>query len=161
MRPLMIVVLALALVLAACSGDAEPVQMPSTAASPTAQTRSAFELEPGNCLNAPAGLSGSLREVELVDCQTTHQIEVFAVLDYDAGDTDPYPGDRVLTRFAGNECRGERFREYVGIPKADSELFVLWATPARDTWAQGDREIVCLLHLGEERLSGSMRGSRR
>ena len=144
------------LVLTACGRD-EPAAGPT----PTAEARTAFELEPGDCLNDPGGLADSLGEVAVVPCDHPHQTEVFAVFDYDAGPDAAYPGEQRLTRTAERECRGERFVEYVGVAKDESSLLVLQATPAEDTWAQGDREIVCLLHLGDERLTESMRGSER
>lgn len=144
------------LALSACTSS-EPEAEPS----PTAQARTAFELEPGDCLNDPGGLAESLGEVAVVPCDQPHQTEVFAVFDYQAGPDEPYPGQRRLTRVAQRQCRGNRFTQYVGTHKDDSELLVLQATPAEDTWAQGDREIVCLLHLGDEELTESMRDSAR
>lgn len=143
------------LTLTACGGEAD-VQP-----SGTAVPHSAFELQAGDCLNDPGGLAESLGEVAVVPCDQPHQTEVFAVFDYESGPDDAYPGEQRLTRVAERECRGERFTDYVGIPKDDSELLVLQATPAQETWAQGDREIVCLLHLGDEELTQSMRGSER
>ena len=155
MRPAAVLA-AFALALAGCAGD-EPTAAPTA----TAEARTAFELEAGDCLNDPGGLADSLGEVAVVPCDQPHQTEVFAVFDFEADPDAPYPGDNKLTKAAERECRGERFTAYVGVPKDASELLVLQATPARDTWAQGDREIVCLLHLGEEPLTESMRGSER
>jgi hypothetical protein len=152
-------VLVVMLALTACS-TAEPQATPTPAA--TADVRTAFELEAGHCLNDPGGLADSLGEVAVVPCDQPHETEVFAVFEYEAADDEPYPGERRLTRVAERQCRGDRFTDYVGVPKADSTLLVLQATPAEDTWAQGDREIVCLLHTGgEEELTESMRGSGR
>jgi hypothetical protein len=147
------------LTVSACS-TTEPEVTSSPA--PTAEARTAFELAAGDCLNDPGGLADSLGEVAVVPCDQPHQTEVFAVFEYDAADEDPYPGERRLTRVAERQCRGARFTDYVGVQKADSELLVLQATPAEDTWAQGDREIVCLLHTGgEQELTESLRGSGR
>lgn len=144
-----------ALTLTACGGE------PDAQPSGTAVARSAFELKAGDCLNDPGGLAESLGEVAVVPCDQPHQTEVFAVFDFEAGPDDAYPGEQRLTQDAQRQCRGERFTDYVGIPKDESELLVLQATPAEETWAQGDREIVCLLHLGDEELTQSMRGSGR
>ena len=149
-------VLCVALAMTACGGD-DPAAEPT----PTAEARTAFELEPGDCLNDPGGLADSLGEVAVVPCTQPHQTEVFAVFEFEAEPDAPYPGEQRLTRAAERGCRGKRFAEYVGVAKDASSLLVLQATPAEDTWAQGDREIVCLLHLGDEELTESMRDSQR
>ena len=72
----------------------------SASASPSASADagdgeevSAFDLANGDCFDASGD---QVDTVTVVDCESTHTYEVFAVFDHAAGTDAPYPGDEVL-----------------------------------------------------------------
>ena len=120
---------------------------------------SALDLEAGLCFNDPRD-EELVRSVSRVACEQPHDNEVFAVFDY-TGQGDEFPGQEALGGQADEECEA-RFEDYVGIPYADSGLRATYLTPSEQTWADGDREIVCYLYEGDaEPLTGSMKDSGR
>jgi hypothetical protein len=110
------------LVLAACSN--EPA---------------ANDVEVGACTNED--LSGSVGEIDTVDCDESHTLEVFAVFDLDG---DEYPGDEEIITMASEGCTGDRFEDYVGVPYQQSEVFAGWLPPSEATWNDADdRTVIC------------------
>lgn len=64
-----------------------------------------------------------------------------------------YPGEDVIAQFLEQECF-PAFEEYVGIPYADSLLWMLLIGPSVGTWSLlDDRSLSCYLY--EEEPSGS------
>lgn len=119
---------------------------------------SVFDLEVGMCFNI-GGDGSSLETVPVVACDESHAYEVFALVEHEAGDDEDYPGDREMDDFAFEECEPE-FEDYVGTPYEESIYSINYLTPSEDTWAAGDREVVCLVYDSEEEeLSESVRGS--
>ena len=120
---------------------------------------SAFDLEAGLCFNDPGNEEEEVTSVSRVQCEQPHDNEVFAVFDY-SGQGDEFPGQDALRGQADEECEA-RFEDYVGIPYEDSVLLATYLTPTEQTWAQGDREIVCYLYERDAQLTGSAKDSRR
>lgn len=173
--PLIALIAAVALLAAACqSGGNSPTASTAAEESETAASQAAgdsgdsggnggdegeetsvFDLEVGDCFSADTEL---LDTVLVVDCEDTHVYEVYEVFDYDAAD-DAFPGDAALQEAAGTECEAT-FEAYVGIAYEDSQWFYTAIPPNETTWADGDREILCLLHLEDEsEVTGSAEGS--
>ncbi len=63
-----------------------------------------------------------------------------------------------MSQTAEEECAGQAFTDYVGVPYQESEFEVTFLLPSADTWADGDREIACVVTSTEP---GSVRGSNR
>ena len=117
---------------------------------------SAFDLDVGECFNQPE--SGSaVGEVELVECDEPHDFEVFHLVDVEDGE---FPGESAVNEFADVACAAA-FEGYVGRDYQSSGLYVSYLHPTAASWAEGDREVVCLLRMDNGQLSGSMRGSER
>lgn len=163
---------ALAVALAACGNSGEdetPSTTPSTTAEPTGEpsdtdasevptsqepTDEATSTDPGAtgtpgiedvptaevgaCLNA-VDLLG-VTEIPTVDCTQEHDTQVFAIVDLPDGE---YPGDDALLTLVADEC-GAAFEGFVGVPPAESALEFDGLAPSEDTWAVGDRQIICL-----------------
>ncbi len=130
----------------------------SAAASTSAgEETSVFDLEVGDCFSAE-GESAST--VSVVDCSVTHVYEVFFVFDHEATGQDPFPGDEEISSYADERCEPP-FEEYVGNDYDTSIYWITSVTPSDETWAEGDREIVCTLRLGEdgEPTTGSAEGA--
>ena len=124
--------------------------------------KTAFELEVGDCvvsLGDDEQQEPTLGDVQVIACDQPHRAEVYAVFDHPGDQSASYPGSDAVEKYANEQCRGPLFDSYVGGPYERSELLVLEATPVENTWSQGDREIVCLAHAGEQTLDKSLRGS--
>lgn len=162
----------IALVLAACgangpdSTDEPPpagsdgASSPGASASPPGEMTSVFDLERGDCFSVDRE---QIDAVPVVDCAEPHEYEAFAVFDHTAGDGEPYPGNRELVDYADGECRAP-FEEFVGIDYGSSIWLITSLTPSAETWADGDREIVCTLTQEDDdgepiEVTGSAEGS--
>lgn len=177
--------LATLLVLAACSTSPSVTASPSVSApvaspaasgsdagaSPSASGShtSAFDLELGDCFDTED--ITTVDEVVVLDCEEPHVYEVFGVSEYDAGADDAYPGEEPLNDAADEACR-PAFEDYVGVSYDVSEWFATFINPSVGTWAEGDREILCVLHeeappgpdgteLTPPAVTGSAQGSER
>lgn len=121
-------------------GEAPGVEPPAAAEVITADDYGVpvGELMVGDCfvdLGPGAG-------VELVPCDEPHQGEVFATFEIPGGSGDSFPGDEAAWDTASAACLAE-FEGYVGEPFATSPLdFFAWF-PSAETWASGDRLVVC------------------
>ena len=116
---------------------------------------SVLDLEVGDCFTADVS---QLETVLVVGCEASHVYEVFHVYDHESAD-DTYPGEDALQNAAAAECEAA-FESYVGIDYQDSRWFGTTVPPSEETWANGDREMVCLLHLEDEsEVTGSAQGS--
>lgn len=120
---------------------------------------SVLDLGVGDCLMLPTETQAVT--VRRTTCDSEHEAEVSAVADTDPkGEDDPFPGEDALAKQAESACVGS-FESYVGSPYVSSALDVTWLTPTEQSWSQGDRRIVCLVHaLDAQRLSSSVRGSK-
>jgi hypothetical protein len=178
--PLVIVLGLLALVIAACQGgedtpstssaEAESSSPPSSSpasASPAASAlpseaggagdeTSVLDLDVGDCFTADTSV---LDTVLVVDCADPHVYEVYHVFDHEAGDGDAFPGEGAIQEAAAAECEAS-FEPYVGLSYQDSQWYGTTVPPNESTWAEGDREVLCLLHLEDEsEVTGSAEGS--
>lgn len=146
------------------SGDLLPTDSPagSSGASPAASSddgegeeTSVFDLEEGDCFG-PAG--DQVETVTVVDCEQPHIYEVFSLFDYE-GDGDEYPGEETIQTAADEGCDTD-FEEFVGIDYQSSRWYITSVTPSEQTWADGDREIVCTLNLEDlSEVTGSAEGT--
>ncbi len=162
--PLFGALTALLLIGAACSSS---VPSASAEASEFSAARagspslvSAFDLEVGDCFNT-ADIS-TVDKVEVVDCEVPHVYEVFGLTDYEGGEGDAFPGEDALSAAADEACR-PAFEAYVGITYDEStDWHGTFINPSAETWAEGDREIVCVLHTRDEtEVTGSAEGTAR
>jgi len=133
-------------------------------ATPTATSSgtetSVFDLEVGDCFSAE---SDQLETVDVVDCDLPHEYEAFFVFDHEAGPDEAFPGDRQVLEYADAACQPP-FDEFVGHDYKTSIWFITPLSPSEATWADGDREIVCTLDQRDDdgepiMVIGSARGS--
>lgn len=121
----------------------------------------AFDIKVGDCLNdAAAGTEVTV--VPRVACSEPHDSEVFASLSMDDGE---FPGSDAVYGFADAGCSIE-FANFVGIDYDISEFYVSWYEPTVQSWAEGDREILCVIYQtgasGEPlQTTGSLEGAAR
>ena len=126
---------------AASLGPSAVVTVAPTA-STSAEPTSVFDLDVGDCFSVE---SDELTSVVVVDCEEPHEYEAFAVLDHEAGEADPFPGDELMLEYGNTECQAP-FQAYVGVEYETSIWFITSVFPSEETWATGDREIVCTLN---------------
>lgn len=100
------------------------------------------ELAAEDCV-VPADDDLFVDDVEIVACDEPHDMEVFATYEVDDSVED-YPGNSDIVRAAYDECQ-DYFEDYVGVEFWDSEYDITTITPSPSTWADGDREVVCLI----------------
>lgn len=145
-----------ALVLAACGTD-------TVTGSPPAlePDLSAYTISVGDCLND--GNASTAVVPEVVECAAPHDNEAYLSVRLEEG---PFPGAEAITATAITDCATE-FGTFTGIShEASIQLDFSWYYPSEETWAIGDREILCLVHeLNEERTpvksTGSLEGANR
>lgn len=141
---------------AACSDD-EPEEatpavdstLPPVTAGPVALT----ELVPGDCLTGlPIGVSERIRieSAEVVSCRGGHDLEVFAsfsLADREFPNTEPgaYPGQQRVVDAADQGCTDQLTA--LGEGSAGYGVVVVW--PTAQSWASGDREVVCAAYRSD------------
>lgn len=118
--------------------------------------RGGFALEPGDCVRTDGGGPGpdGLTDVTVVGCDDPHQLEVFHVFDLGPDRTE----GEALVEAVTDECLGEAFTAYVGVPEDESPLELLPLPPTDEQVAGGDTEVVCTLREpGGGTRTGSLR----
>jgi hypothetical protein len=130
---------------ASASASTEPSAEESAEADPGEEV-SVFDIEAGDCFSADGD---EIQSVLVVDCEQPHVYEAYHLFDHDAGPDEAYPGDDAMTDFADTGCRPP-FEEFVDHDYDTSIWYISWLTPSADTWAEGDREIVCAVNQQDE-----------
>jgi hypothetical protein len=125
-------------------------------------TVSAFELKVGDCFNDPElNEDETIEALAALPCESLHDNEVFYLVDYPGDEGASFPTQEELDDFSNEQCE-TAFEPYVGLAYVESSLLLAPFQPTVESWAEGDREIVCILFDGEqEGLEDSMRGSER
>ena len=112
------------------------------------------DLAVGDCFDDVAAGLNEVEEVPVVPCEGPHANEVFALLEQPGQE---FPGEEEMGSLAGEGCYAA-FEDYVGAPVETSTLTAFPIAPTAESWAQGDREVVCVL-TGSGPRTGSARGS--
>jgi hypothetical protein len=132
---------------AACDGDGDTPEPVGPTVATDAETEIPSPNEPGATVpftEAAVGDCWSAVEsdgdtyVALV-CTDFHDYEIHAVFRLADG---AWPGEDVVADTALAGCE-ERFERYVGTPVDQSVLFTEPLFPDEESWAEGDRRVVC------------------
>lgn len=115
-----------------------------------------FSIKVGDCIN-DEGLSGAVDSVPVVDCAEPHDSEAYESVIMADGD---FPGDEATTTQGDADCQAA-FDTFVGVAYDESALDFTYLYPSEDTWAQGDREILCLVYDPAGESTGSLAGAAR
>jgi hypothetical protein len=103
-----------------------------------------FSLALGDCFDSASG-QGVIDEIPRVDCATPHDFEVYAV---PLMTQDEFPGDGDTASESDARC-GAAFEDFLGV--GFDEAYAAGAYdyttlyPTEESWALGDREIVCAI----------------
>ncbi|RII15909.1 hypothetical protein DSC45_16835 [Streptomyces sp. YIM 130001] len=118
-----------------------------------------FSLEKGQCFDVPGGrMSGQARNVDVVSCEEPHDGEVFGSFRLSG---DKYPGESRIKDMADARC-SSLADTYVGDPAAvGDEVYLFFYGPTRASYLRGDREVSCILHKENGKLTGSLRDAGR
>lgn len=113
-------------------------------------------LAPGDCFDAAD--AETITEIDAGPCTEPHEYEAFHVTTV-SGDT--FPSRAQLEETFTAECL-PAFETYVGVPYQDSEIYAEMITPSEESWADGDRTVVCILYEPENtQLTASLRNANR
>jgi hypothetical protein len=115
-----------------------------------------FTIKVGDCLN-DGGVEGEVSEVPTVACTEPHDSEAYASIIMDDGD---FPGDQAVEDKAIADCTTE-FNGFVGLDYQESTLDFAYYYPTEESWANGDREILCLIVDPAGQVTGSLAGAAR
>lgn len=137
-----------------------PTTTTTTAATPSttapAAIESVFSIAVGDCFDDPG--SESVSTLPLRDCNEPHDNEVFALYDVTAA---TLPSQHVML-----EGCFDRFEDAIGASYAESIYDFGGYTPGPESFADGDREVICyaFAYTGDpsvqgEKLVGSVIGS--
>lgn len=154
-----------ALALAGCGiiggDDNEPKRDPSGKVTESSDSADVFALKVGDCTGAFAD-GDEVENLPVIPCEKPHEFEVFSRSNLPDGD---FPGDEDVTTAANKACTSE-FKGFVGVKYDLSELFVNFLVPTKETWKEGDREILCMVYAGDKnenpvKTEGSLKGANR
>ena len=123
---------------------------------------SVYDIQDGDCLEAPSGVETELSQVTVVPCDEPHTHEVYLV-DDTALDAkfDVYPGAPDIEGVASKICF-DGFADFVGSEVIDSALSFTYLYPTLKSWTDNkppDRTVACL--VVSEETTGSLKGSGR
>jgi hypothetical protein len=96
---------------------------------------------------------------QVVSCDEPHDGEVFLAADPWAASAK-FPGDDSANELTDGRCT-EAFRAYVGVDYRNSMLDYTPAAPSTDSWASGDRHILCIAFDPKGKLVGTVRRAGR
>jgi hypothetical protein len=115
----------------------------------------------GDCFDDPMGDTDDWVEVDdvrLVPCDDPHDLEAFHSFELPDGDL---PSEAALDERIDEACI-PAFEEFVGQTYEDSELDLAFLTPTEESWAEGDRRVLCSIYaMDQTKLRGSVEGSGR
>ena len=112
------------------------------------------ELAVGQCLLVP--LNSQVNSVATTECTEAHTGEVYSVTTLK---NDTMPSRDEMDELVDNTCY-ETFEAYVGTSPEETTLDYTAMSPTKQTWAKGDREIVCIaVRTDDEQLTESVRDS--
>jgi len=143
----------------AINGDAAADD--ATGASAEGGTIDAFSVEIGDCIANPG--DGEITEIEVVPCDEPHDGEVYDEVRMADGE---WPGAVAVGNAAEEGCVA-KFEDFIGIPyngEPESSVYVQFLTPVEETWNDPDLEdrlISCVVYIPGEKITGTLKDSRR
>lgn len=151
------------------SSSDDPSEDPTTSAAPSGPTPGSrivpLRLSLGDCFDSPELLGANsddeleVRTVTLQDCDTPHDLEVYAEYEVDV-EGEEFPGADVIAEEAIG-CL-PRFEDFVGMSYQESVLEVYHFFPTETSWDTfGDREILCMVTEPGRQVSDTLRDAQR
>jgi hypothetical protein len=150
-------------------GTADPSAAPSAAPDRTATpapSREVFyqateDLRVGDCYEPVEDADDqTLLAAIIVPCEQPHPNEVFGLGDLAGGPDAPVPGVDPVDDDAIELC-DSAFESYVGVALDNSRYSYVYYTPTEESWAGGDRVVMCSVEDGGRLIEGSVEGTER
>ncbi|MEX0151956.1 septum formation family protein [Microbacterium sp. LMI1-1-1.1] len=118
-----------------------------------------FSLRVGDCLNSTElGVdTEEIQSVPIVPCSGAHDDEVYSAYLMDDGE---YPGADETTEQASAACE-TKFDTFIGLSYQESELDFWPMTPTPQSWAEGDREVLCIAFDPVGKVTGTLASAQR
>ncbi|KUP96121.1 septum formation family protein [Thermobifida cellulosilytica] len=117
-----------------------------------------FNIGVGDCFpSEETQAEGEVSTVQTVPCSEPHDGEAYAAGDMPDGD---FPGEVEIQNFADDFCITE-FDLFVGVSYEQSELDFTYYYPTAESWASGDREILCVVYDPAGDVTGTLEGAAR
>ena len=140
----------------ALASSVAALSMTLSACSLLGGNTSAFNVEVGQCVqNAD---SEKISDLQVTDCAKPHQAEIFYTVELSAKQRIP---EEDLSDYARDTCI-DAFEGYVGRSYEESELDTTELYPSEESWATGERTIVCFaISPDDEPLVGSVKDSKK
>lgn len=119
--------------------------------------RDVFSVGVGDCFDdATTGDVEEVVSVAMPDCTEPHDNEAYFLFTLTDAETLPYD-HALITDNAEAGCLAE-FETFVGIGIDQTSLYFGYLYPGEDSWAQGDREILCMAYDTEGPVSEPLAG---
>lgn len=140
----------------ACSDDDDGQAGQDETTGGTEEDASVFDIAVGDCLTEDVA-GGSVSEVPVVPCDQPHTSEVYLTYTIEE---ESFPGADGIDRITQEQCM-PAFETFVGRTYEESALEVTTLEPTSESWAQGDRELVCMVVDPAGEVTGSLEGANR
>lgn len=114
-----------------------------------------FALQVGDCFDYPD--AEEVMSLPIVPCSEPHDAEAFHAFDLPEGE---YPGQEAVNA-AVETCIGSPWTAHIGLAYQDSLLELAPLSPTAESWAQGDREVLCAVTDPAGQVTGSLEAARR
>lgn len=98
-------------------------------------------LETGDCVT-PRAAVGATSRWQLLGCDGPHQAQISGLIQYPNGESEPYPGQPVLTDWLGDRCK-QSTEAFIGVPILDTTLTSRATLPDQAGWDTGITAVVC------------------
>lgn len=145
---------------ASSSSSASTSGSSSAATEADAETKSAQDLEVGDCFTdmgtETADDGATVNTVDVVDCSAPHLYEVYKNADIEA---DSFPTGDAMDEKTADVCY-DAYADYVGKSLDESSLTATALTPTSSSWTLGDRTVSCVITSQDgSDLTSSAKGS--
>lgn len=126
--------------------------------APTAANTNAdvFSIKVGDCLD-DASSTGTVTTAPIVPCNQPHDSEAYTSVQMKDG---AFPGADAVTTQANETCAAA-YPAFIGIPYDDSDLSISYYFPTKESWANGDRQIMCTVYDNGVKTTGTLKNAER
>ncbi|MBW4031909.1 MAG: hypothetical protein HIU88_04505 [Acidobacteria bacterium] len=147
-----------AMALSGCSMLAQLGTGRNASGTPTAVNSKAdvFSLKVGDCLN-DAAATGTVTTAPIVPCNMPHDSEAYFAITMTG---TAFPGDQAVKDQASQGC-ATAFPAFIGISYNDSSLSISYYFPTAESWANGDRQILCTVYDPGAKSTGTLKNAKR
>jgi hypothetical protein len=153
-------IVAAAMVLSGCSlmGQLGNTTKRDASGTPTAANSNAnvFSIKVGDCLN-DATATGTVTTAPVVPCSEPHDSEAYKSVEMSGS---AFPGADAVTSQANQACAAA-FPDFIGTPYDNSNLSISYYFPTKESWVNGDRQILCTAFDDGVKTTGTLKNAQR